>query len=199
MLAYLPSNRSTALFSVSGWSKLSEIKAAALADLKVEPALMMFWWNNVSDGEENDLQQTNVILTCVCINCIDQIWNAYLQSSRMLSFGRGKGLSFRAGVDMSPFKAETTRAFLNLFPRSRITIGIREDVDKEHTSISGYLHRMCSQPTWKQIIACLTRFFLVWRIGSQLKFMRYVYIWHLILKRAAFILLNMLVATSEIN
>lgn len=29
--------------------------------------------------------------------------------------------------------------------------------------------------------------------------MRYVYIWHLILKRAAFILLNMLVATSEIN
>lgn len=42
MLAYLPSNRSTALLSVSGWSKLSEIKAAALAGLKVEPALMMF-------------------------------------------------------------------------------------------------------------------------------------------------------------
>lgn len=57
--AYLPSSRSIALLSVSaGWSKLSEIKTAALVGLRVEPALMMFWRNNVSDGEENDLQQT---------------------------------------------------------------------------------------------------------------------------------------------
>lgn len=46
----------------------------------------------------------------------------------MLSFGRGRGVSFRAGAEsMSLFKADTTIAFLNLSPRSRIT-EIREDV-----------------------------------------------------------------------
>lgn len=40
----------------------------------------------------------------------------------MLSFGRGRGASFRAGAEsMSHFKADTTIAFLSLFPRSRIT------------------------------------------------------------------------------
>lgn len=134
-----------------------------------------------------------------CINHKNQIWKAYLESSRILSFGRGKGLSFRAGDDMSPFKAETARAFLNLFPRSRMTIGIRGYVGKEHTNIHSYWHQMYSQPTWKQITGCLATNFLVWRIGSRLMFVRYVCFWHLFLKWAAFFFLNILVSASEIN
>lgn len=58
----------------------------------------------------------------------------------MLSFGRGIGLSFRAGDDMSPFKVETTRAFLNLFPRSKITKSITEHIGtSKNTLASGWL------------------------------------------------------------
>lgn len=40
----------------------------------------------------------------------------------MLSFGRGSGVSFRAGEEsMPPVKAETAIASLSLFPRSKIT------------------------------------------------------------------------------
>lgn len=51
----------------------------------------------------------------------------HLEVGKMLSFGRGKGASFRAGEEsMSPFKADATMASLNLFPRSRIT-----DIEEE--------------------------------------------------------------------
>lgn len=133
----------------------------------------------------------------VCINCRHKIWKAYLVSSRMLSLGRGRGLSFKAGVDMLPFKVETTKAFLNLFPRSRITKSIREYINKEHTGICGYLHLTCSQPTWKQITGGLATTLLVWRIDSRPMFVRHVCFWHLILKWAVSILLVMLVSASE--
>ena len=65
----------------------------------------------------------------------------------MLSLGRGKGASLRAAgaESMSHFKADTTIAFLSLFPRSRITV-IRED----SWHLIGYLcicvnvHLICS-------------------------------------------------------
>lgn len=48
--------------------------------------------------------------------------NTNFEGSRMLSFGRGSGVSFRAGAEsVSQCKADTTIAFLSLFPRSRIT------------------------------------------------------------------------------
>ena len=48
--------------------------------------------------------------------------HTHFEDGRMFSFGRGRGVSFRAGAEsMSQFKVDTTIAFLSLFPRSRIT------------------------------------------------------------------------------
>lgn len=142
-------------------------------------------------------RQNNNINICMYVhnNCRHKIWKAYLVSTRMLSLGGGRGMSLRAGVDMLSFNVETIKAFLNLFPRSRITKNIREYISKEHTGICCYLCLTCSQPTWKQITGGLAPTLLVWRIGIQLMFVRCVCYWHLILKWAASILL---VSASEI-
>lgn len=50
-----------------------------------------------------------------------------LDGGRTLSFGRGRGVSFRAGPEsVSHFKADITIAFLSLFPRSRITLKTKD-------------------------------------------------------------------------
>lgn len=64
----------------------------------------------------------------------------------MLSLGRGRGVSFRVGAEsMSHFIADTTIAFLSLFPRARIT-EMRENVVKKQSDLClcDYVKLMCN-------------------------------------------------------